>query len=213
MLDNKTARKLVTKTASNFNTVYLQELKDRFKKESEKVKERLLNDYRDILVSVPTHQKSKLKPVDLESYYIDFIEDFDYFEEGNSDPYFSVPTVEDLFDSGVDELKVMGTMVEGLVGSYYELNKEEYDEYDFKKTNILMFVVKNEPVYLVASRFIPPDIKKVMRTKNILKKWPFRVGIERDIFINTIEYKNRNIGSWLKQSALESTYRLEFAAK
>jgi len=210
MLEQK-IKTIARKQSVKIRELIMQELEITFENTAiPGIKEELMRGYDSIKLPV-FHKKSQLDPKKLEIYYEDFLDNFDYYIISDEEISFSIPTVEDLFESDVKELEPIGAIVEGLTGSYYEISQKQYDDYSFEKTKGLMFVVRNEPVYLFRSTLIPNNVKTDMKLKKELKPWPFRSS--RDIFKDAIDYKDEMFNLWINEAKSEAIYRFDFATR
>ena len=187
-------------------------LMDEFESHVEEVKEIIIDSYNINIASVVTDRRSRTNP-GLPKYIDAFnekLEEFEMIEEDEDTVSFIVPTLE-TFDFSSGPLRVIQTILEGTIGTYVEVDAEQYEKmYEKRPIGLQVFddtAQKKDMVYILR---YTADVRKRERNafgKIELVPYPFSNIPPIDIFESAGDYVERNISSWVDDAVSYGLHR------
>lgn len=198
-LKNKAKKDLVALTRKH--------LLKKFNEVAEEIKNIILDSF-DNELSAVSDRSSRTNP----AYYRDDFEKrlsrFDFIEDNDSTISLIVPDMENFDFSG--KLKIIQTIMEGVVGSYVEVDEDQY-KHIFNKRPINEdpldeYVPPSERIYLV--KYLPA-VRQAERDLNTkFAKYPFSNKPPVDIMEAAERLVNDNIDRWISDALEEANKEL-----
>jgi hypothetical protein len=197
--------------SSDMNKLIQQKMNLKFKKAAEKIKEAIIAEYDEELVDVVTDRNSKTNPNFYREEFIERLNQFEYIEQTGEAVSINVPTMETFDFSG--RMSVIETIMEGVAGTYIELNEVDYKEVigrpPIPQESIDKYVSPKERIYLV--RLTTALTNKMKDANKKIVRYPFSNTPPIKILEEGERFVDDNMSRWIEE-ALEEAQK-EFVTK
>ena len=166
------------------------------------IQELLINEYDSKLVGVVSDRQSKTNPVFYKEEFVDAIKNFEYLppDSASENITFRVPDITN-FPFNYKRLTVIKNILEGIVGTYVEVNEDQYVAM-FKKKPVLeetydKTVAAKERIYLLKYTAELQKREMAVFKRQILIKYPFSNVPPINIFGSADEFVKENLKIWV----------------
>jgi hypothetical protein len=192
--------------AIDLETLIKYRLDMEFKEAMERIKAIILEKYDDELVDVVTDRDSKTNPNLYRDEFSKRLDNFEYIDDLSNTVSLQLPTMETFDFSG--RLRIIEHIMEGLSGTYVEVNEEDYIKIFGKRP------INEDPL----DEYIPPKEriyllrydKRMRQAEQDLEKkfvrYPFSNSPPIRILDVAEKFVDDNIDTWIKE-ALEEAQR------
>ncbi len=163
------------------------------------VKEVLSDSYDQLLTNVVTNRNSKTRPELYKDEFMDRLDSFKFVEVTDGDVKFITPDNRNFDFAG--RLRVIETILEGVVGVYVEVSEDQYKQIYGKqkipKNPLDSSASSKEKIYLEKyNNFIRTKEKEL---KIHLVKYPFSNHPPIDLFTGVDKYVTKHLQSWIDE--------------
>lgn len=194
----------VTKTVRKFDQFlveyWVEELKDVY---IPLIQEMIMEEYDAELIGVVTDRNSRTNPLFYRDDFETALVNFEYIIEGINTVTLRVPD-EDNFPWLQGRLRVIRNIIQGTVGTYVEVDEEQYVKlYDKKPIAEEPYdntVPRKERIYLLKYN---ADVQRRERdrfNRRVLVRYPFSNRPPIDIFAPANDYVTNNLNEWMQQT-------------
>lgn len=195
---------LKNRVSRDLDALVKKRLKMKFEQAAKQVQEAILEEYDEELVDVVTDRESRTNPNFYRDDFIQRLENFSYIEDSGNTVTLNVPDMENFDFSG--RLKVLETIMEGLIGNYVEVDEEQYKQIFNKKPineePIDDYVPPKERIYLVK---YTAKIKQAEKDLQIsFARYPFSNTPPINILDEGERFVNDNMDRWIKEALEEA---------
>jgi hypothetical protein len=170
------------------------------------IQEAILAEYDEELVDVVTDRSSRTNPNFYRAEFQERLEEFEYVEDAGDTVTLNVPDMQNFDFSG--RLKVIETIMHGLMGNYVEVDEEQYKQIFNKKPinqdPIDEYVPPKERIYLVKYTPKIKQAEKDLQTK--FPNYPFSNTPPIDIMDAGDVFAKANMDRWIRE-ALEAAQK------
>lgn len=199
------------RAAKKFRIILKSKLAERLELATAELRQVIMNAYDNELVDVVTDVNSKSNPNFYRSEFKGRIDVFIYLEGMGSTITINCPSMETFDFSG--RLKVIETILNGLAGTYVEINEEDYiyiyGKKPINKDPIDEYVSPKEMIYLTRNDI---NIRKAERSmKKKFVRYPFSNTPPIKILEVGEEFVANNKRIWIKEAITEA--KKEFISK
>ena len=197
---------LKQRSSRDMNALVKKHLIIRFEHAAKQIREAILDSYDEELVNVVTDRNSRTNPNFYRDEFARRLLAFQYIEDNGDIVTLNVPDMENFDFSG--RLKVIETIMEGVIGNYVEVDEEQYQQIFNKKPineePLDNYVSPKERIYLVKYTSKLRQAEKDLQTKFVA--YPFSNTPPINILSGGIELVDNNINEWIKE-ALEKAQK------
>ena len=162
-------------------------------------KELIIDDYGFNLNDI-ANPKSKLAPERFEDEFIGRLERFKFIEETEKGIKIICPDINNFDFRG--ELKTIKTILEGIAGTYVEIEREDYIKASKKQT----YQGRADEVFLVRYTGEVRKWEKILDKK--FERYPFSNTAPIDIFGRACQYIGDNLDRWIDNAIDKSKGRV-----
>jgi len=166
----------------------------------------ILQEYDVELTGRVTDRRSRTNPIYYREEFESALMDFVWIEEGRNYDKLITPEVE-TFNWNQGRLKIIENILEGIIGTYVEVDEEQYVAMYGKRPIIQPFdktVPLKKRIYILK---LTADLRKRLRVlypKNDTVRYPFSNQPSIDIFDSANRYVEENKRSWIQEAIKES---------
>ena len=164
-----------------------------------KLKELIIESFRENLLGVVKGEYASLKPEDYEGAFVQRIEEYEYVRDGGEGVVLSCPDSE-TFDFS-EGLGLIGGIVNGLPADYYKVKGSDYQKFAGEEA---------QGAYGLQDYLIEdgnPFLENF--DKNSLDKFEFSSTPPVDIMLEANEYVKGNMPTWIRRAVEKARMNLE----
>jgi hypothetical protein len=172
------------------------------------VKDAIMDQYDSLLIAPITDRRSKTNPIFYRKDFVDAIDNFPFVVGTEDNTSFVMPDLENFpFEKG--RLPVIKTILEGITGTYVEVNDEQYSAIMGKRAPQLEpydnSVPPKERIYLL--RYTPEVQRKEYQVykRPALVRYPFSNSPPIRIFDGAQKFVEENATTWLNVLVSKAT--------
>lgn len=163
------------------------------------IKETILSEYDNKLVSVVTDRNSRTNPIYYRDEFETALDDFEYLSIKKDEVKLTTPDI-DNFNWVQGKLRIIKNILEGTLGVYVEVDENQYVAMYDKRPQIEPYdktVPAKERIYLL--RYTANLRNREIATfgQAVLVRYPFSNTPPIDIFEGAEELVNENLGKWM----------------
>jgi len=201
-------RKKVDQMDRLIQKIYVENLENYYIPQIENI---ILQTYDTELVGRVTDRKSRTNPIYYRDEFQQALRDFEWTKTKKGKTILSTPEV-NTFDWNQGRLRILENILEGMIGTFIEVDEEQYIALYDKKPNIQPFdkaVPLKERIYLLRWSGALNRRWFEIYPRDELVRYPFSNTPPIDIFATANEYVNEHMRKWideaLKQAQKEIT--------
>lgn len=190
--------------AKELRMLFRKKLHSKLEGAVELIKQMIIDKYSDELIDVVTDPDSKTNPNLYLDEFIDRLDEFEYIEKTSNSFSLLVPDGETFDFSG--RLKVLETIINGVSGTYVEVNEDDYvaifNKRPVNEDPLDEYVPPSERIYLV--RYLNNVRKTEQRLNKKFVRYPFSNSPPIKILEVADEFVKDNIDEWIDESREEA---------
>lgn len=195
---------LKKRTGKDMAALVKDSLQKKFEEAAVEVQNIILEEYDNELVDVVTDRDSRTNPNFYRDEFQSRLEEFEYIEEDGEGIKFHVPDMENFDWSG--RLRVIQTIMEGVLGEYVEMDEEQYKAIFNKKPiseqSLDEYVPPKQRIYLIKYTTKIKQSEKELNTKFV--RYPFSNTPSINIMDEGERYTNDNMDRWIEEAFSEA---------
>ena len=205
-----------TKVVDTYKELVKKDLILRLEKASLEVIDYIMRLYDDELVAIVTDKNSKANPLYYRDEFLEKLDEFNFIEIFENAIQFIVPSMNNFQFSG--RLEMIKNIMEGTVGTYIEVDGEQYEKlFPDKKptmTGVLdKSVSKKNMIYLIKHTSILDKRWKVVFPNEKMIRFPFSNTPPFRIFDDTEKFVDDNLDKWIDETVDNTTKTFEKLVK
>lgn len=185
----------------------------KFNEVSEQIKSEIMREYDSELVDVVTDRNSRTNPKFYREDFFNRLSSFDYIDDSEYTVTLNVPDMENFDFSG--RLKVLETIMEGVIGTYVELDEDQYvsifNKKPLREESFDEYVSPKERIYIVKYTGKIRLFEKEMNVRFV--EYPFSNTPPINILEAGERLVNGNIDRWIDDVIKESNKRFSNSFK
>lgn len=193
-----------TTKAKELRVIFKKRLHDKLEEAVDLIKQMIIDKYSEELIDVVTDPDSKTNPNLYLDEFIDRLDEFEYIEKTSNSFSLLVPDGETFDFSG--RLKVLETIINGVSGTYVEVNEDDYvaifNKRPVNEDPLDEYVPPSERIYLV--RYLNNVRKTEQRLNKKFVRYPFSNSPPIKILEVADEFVKDNIDEWIDESREEA---------
>lgn len=190
--------------SKDLDKLFKKKFKLKLEEMVDQIKEVIVDTYDAELVDVVTDRNSRTNPNLYRDDFINRLNEFNYVENLNGSVSLIVPDMENFDFSG--RMRVIETIMRGVVGTYVEVDEEEYTKIFSKKpineSPLDEYIPPKERIYLIKYT------GKIQRAERDLSKklvrYPFSNRPPIDILSAADKFVNDNMDRWIEETIEEA---------
>ena len=191
----KAAEKIINSFSDSITKSIFIELNNRIPE----VKKVIAEVYDRTLTNVVTDRKCRTRPEDYKDDFMQRVDAFNFVEAYNGDVKFITPDTKNFDFSG--RLRVIETIIEGVVGTYVEVDEDQYKALYGKQkipTNPLdSTATSKEKIYLLKYNAFLKAKERELKTEFV--RYPFSNTPPIDLFSDVDKYVSKNLSTWVSE--------------
>lgn len=196
----------VDKISNQSKKVFRYEFNAWLKQLSEKLKNEIINRYDELLVFPLMDVGSRANPAIYREEFIERLENFKFIESNDNSISLNIPNMNTFSFAG--RLKVIETILNGVVGDFIEVDQHEFKsifgELPANEDTTEDINLFEDRIYLV--EYNNNVIKTEYRLKKKFVHYPFSNLPPIDLFEEVEAFVDKNMDSWVK-STVDTAYK------
>lgn len=199
------------KVANKLSILIKKKLQEKMEQKIPIIFDITMNSYDINLTGAVISPQSRTNPEYLRDYFLERLMEHEFIKEESDSIKMCLPNME-TFDFSGGKLRIIQTILEGVVGIYVEIDADQYEKmYKKKPRGLEAFddaASKKDMLYIIRYTNDVRKREKILGKREKLIRYPWSNTTGVDIFKDANNYVDENISKWISEVVDDSIKEL-----